>query len=69
MYTRTCPNCKIVCAMLDKAGIAYQKIYAEENREAAERYDISQAPTLVIQNGETFEKVVGVSEIKKRLNL
>ena len=58
--TRTCPNCKIVCALLDKAGISYQKI---------ERYDICQAPTLVIRDGESVEKVVGVSDIKKRLNL
>ena len=65
--TATCPNCKIACAALDKAGVAYQKIYANEEPEKAEAFGIRQAPTLVVvANGETA-KYAGVSEIKKYL--
>ena len=67
--TRTCPNCKVACAAMDKAGISYTKIYADEAPEAAENYGIRQAPTLVVPNGGNFEKYVGVSAIKKALNL
>ena len=67
--TRTCPNCRILYPALDKTGIAFEKIYADEYREATERYDISQVPTLVIQDGQSVEKVVGVSAIIQRLDL
>ncbi len=63
--TPTCPNCKIACASLDKAGIPYEKIYATDKPELAKQYGIKQAPTLVvIQNGE-ITKYALVSEIKK----
>jgi len=67
--TRTCPNCKVACAALDKGGVSYTKIYADEDRDATETYGIRQAPTLVIREGDTFEKFVGVSAIKRRLSL
>ena len=41
----------------------------KEDRETAERYDISQVPTLVIIDGQNVEKVVGVSAVIQRLNL
>ena len=59
--TKTCPNCKIAAALLDKAGVGYQKLYAEDEPEMAKNLGIKQAPTL-IANG---EKLVGVSDIKK----
>lgn len=67
--TTTCPNCKIASALLDKAGIAYDKIYADEQPELATEFGIKKAPTLVvIKNGEA-EKISGVSDIKKYYNL
>ncbi len=66
--TATCPNCKIACATLDKAGVEYKKLLANENKELAEALGIKQAPTLaVVRNGEV-EKYTGVSDIKKMLN-
>ena len=65
--TATCPNCKIACSLLDKAGISYSKLLANEHAELATQLKIKQAPTLVVvQNGE-INKLVGVSEIKKIL--
>ncbi len=63
--TATCPNCKIACASLDKAGMVYEKVYANDEPERAKKFGIKQAPTLVvIRNGE-ITKFSGVSEIKK----
>ena len=65
--TATCPNCKIACSLLDKEGIAYEKLLANENAELATALGIKQAPTLVvIKNGEAT-KYGGVSDIKKFL--
>ncbi len=65
--TATCPNCKVACALLDKAGFAYEKLLANEYPELVGQFAIKQAPTLVvIKNGEVA-KYVGVSEIKKML--
>ena len=67
--TTTCPNCKIACALLDKQNVAYQKIYANEQPEAATAYGIKQAPTLVVVKDGSVEKYAGVSDIKKYLGL
>ncbi len=67
--TATCPNCKIACSILDKQGVAYTKLLANENAELAEKIGVKQAPTLVVvKNGEA-EKFAGVSAIKKYLNV
>ncbi|MBQ7108275.1 MAG: ribonucleoside triphosphate reductase [Clostridia bacterium] len=58
--TATCPNCKMAEKFLDKAGIAFEKVYADQNPALAEQYGIHQAPTLVV-NG---EKIVNLSNIK-----
>ncbi|MBQ9841563.1 MAG: ribonucleoside triphosphate reductase [Clostridia bacterium] len=63
--TATCPNCKIAMPMLDKAGVAYVKLLAEENAELVTALGIKQAPTLVVIAGGAADKFVGVSEIKK----
>jgi len=66
--TATCPNCKIACATLDKAGFKYVKLLANKVPEMAEALGVKQAPTLVvIKNGEAT-KYAGVSDIKKFLN-
>ncbi|MDO4853531.1 MAG: ribonucleoside triphosphate reductase, partial [Clostridia bacterium] len=62
--TPTCPNCKLASALLDKAGIAYTALNANEEKELVEKFGIKQAPTLVLVNGDSFEKYRGVSDIK-----
>ncbi len=65
--TATCPNCKMACALLDKAGILYTKLLADENKELATELEIKQAPTLVVVENGTAQKFAGVSDIKKFL--
>ena len=66
--TPTCPNCRIACSYLDKAGFGYEKLMAEENAELAAKYGVKQAPTLVITDGKGFEKFAGAGAIKKFLS-
>ena len=66
--TATCPNCKIACATLDKAGVEYTKVYANEQPDFAKELGVKQAPTLVVIKDGQAEKFSGVSDIKKHLN-
>ena len=62
--TPTCPNCKAAGALLDKTGVAYTALNADAEPALVEKYGIKQAPTLILVNGDAFEKYRGVSEIK-----
>ena len=62
--TKTCPNCKIVAAYLEKAGINYAKIDAEEQLNLTVAYGVKQAPTLVVVHGDEHETYVGVGDIR-----
>ena len=62
--TQTCPNCKIAGMMLDKAGVSYRVLDADENPELVEKYKVMQAPTLIIPGEDGFQKLNGVSDIK-----
>ena len=63
--THTCPNCSQATQMLDEAGIRYEKIYAEEQRELARKYGIMQAPTLVFDDGSAVNKFRGVGAVRE----
>ena len=63
--TPTCPNCKAAGALLDKAGVAYTALNANEERELVVKFGVKQAPTLVLVDADGgFEKFRGVSDIK-----
>ena len=61
----TCPNCRVAEAQLTKAGVAYEKVIADENLELCRKYGIKGAPTLVITDGENHVSYYSVPEIKK----
>ena len=63
--TTTCPNCKMAEKFLGDAGIAYEKVYADQKPDLAKQFEIKQAPTLVITDGTNVEKVMNVSNIRK----
>ncbi len=65
--TATCPNCKIACSVLDKAGVSYNKLLANENAALTTELGIKQAPTLVVVKDGQTQKFAGVSDIKKML--
>lgn len=61
--TKTCPNCNLAKKYLK--DVEYTLIDAEENAELAMEYGVMQAPTLVIAAGQSYQKYVNVSNIKK----
>ena len=63
--THTCPNCKMAKVFLDKAGIEYDVIYADDNPEAAAEFDVHQAPTMIVSRGGDTEVITNVSNIRK----
>ncbi|WP_026511838.1 ribonucleoside triphosphate reductase [Butyrivibrio sp. LC3010] len=65
--TKTCPNCKIASSILNKAGIAYTQLDADENALLVEKYGIMQAPTLVVADNNEYQAYAGVSNIKEWL--
>lgn len=63
--TKTCPQCPLVVAMLNKENIPFTKIDADERGDLVSAYAIQQAPTLVAPVNGTFEKFSGIPNIKK----
>ena len=55
-YTKTCPNCKMAKMMLDKAGIAYNAIDAEDNADITRKFNVVKAPTMIVptENGNVY---------------
>ena len=66
LTTRTCPNCNTAKTLLNEAGIEYDVVYAEEPEGAAlaSEYNITSAPTLIVQNGEKADLYGNVSNIR-----
>ena len=62
--TKTCPNCRVAKPLLDKAGVQYEVIDAEEQAELSRSLDIRQAPTLVTLRGQDASKYAGVQQIR-----
>ncbi|MDO5331861.1 MAG: ribonucleoside triphosphate reductase, partial [Bacillota bacterium] len=63
--TKTCPNCLIIKTWMDGQGVEYEALLAEENRELTRKFGVMLAPTAIILSEDgTYEKFVGVSEIK-----
>ena len=60
--TATCPNCKMVKMLLDKAHMPYKVVVAEEDKDAFIKNNVKQAPTLIVPTGERYENA---SNIKK----
>ena len=63
--TKTCPNCRIAGAILNQAGVAFDKVDAEEHVDLVNAYGVRQAPTLIVVKGNEFQKYNNASEIKK----
>ena len=62
--TKSCPNCKAMAQLLDRAGISFEKIYVEDNEDLARELGLRQAPTLVEVTAGNAEKFVNVVAIK-----
>ena len=62
--TKTCPNCKMAKMLLDKAGIHYTVIDAEDNKQMTLQYKVNKAPTLIVPNDKGYDVFENASNIK-----
>ena len=51
--------------MLDKAGVKYSIVNAEENKELTIKFGVKKAPTLLVPNGNGYDAYDNASEIRK----
>lgn len=63
--TKTCPNCKMAKMILDKAGIAYKVIDAEDRKDITLKYGVKKAPTLLVPENGGIARFDNASNIKK----
>ena len=63
--TATCPNCKMADSKLTKAHVDFEKIDAEAHADLSQKFNIRQAPTLVVLHDGNVEKYANASNIKK----
>lgn len=68
LFTRNgCPNCKTSKMMLDKAGVKYDVVNAEEDKEKTFKYGVKKAPTLLVPDGDKIAVYDNASEIRRYL--
>ena len=53
--------------LLEKAKVDYKFVDAEENVDMTKKYNVKQAPTLVVVHGEEVNNIVNLSNIKKHI--
>ena len=63
--TKTCPNCQVAKLLLQKAGVTYRMIYAEEDKETTVKFGVSKVPTLIVPNETGYDVYNNVSLIKQ----
>ena len=63
--TKTCPNCKMAKMLLDKAGVEYTTIDAEDNVDLVNKFNIKKAPTLLVPKMGGYDVFENVSFIKQ----
>ena len=51
--------------MLDKAGVKYKTVNAEENADLTRKYGVKKAPSLLVPDGDGFRTYDNASEIRK----
>ena len=67
--TKTCPNCNVAKAILENKNIEYTIIDAEENPSLAKKYNIMQAPTLIVEENGKVDSYFNNSKINEYANL
>ena len=62
--TKTCPKCKMAKTMLNSAGIDFVEIDAIDNKELTLSYGVRDGGTLLVPNGNGFDRYDNPSAIK-----
>ena len=63
--TSTCPKCVMAKKFLADAGLAYETVIVDVDPEAARKFGVRQAPTLLVLDGEqAIDRVENPSNIR-----
>lgn len=63
--TATCPACRTAIFLLDRAGIRYTTVLADEAPDTARRYDVHHVPTLILPHADgSHDTLVGADAIR-----
>ena len=66
--TETCPNCKRVKPLLERAGVAYEELLASQNEQLVAKLGVMTAPTLLVVDDVGAQQLyVGASAIMQML--
>jgi len=63
--TATCPRCKAIKAIFDKGGVMYDVVDCYNDKELVAAYGVTNAPTLVVPDGDSYAIYRGEGEIRK----
>ncbi len=66
--THTCPKCKQVKAMFDEQRFDYDLVYADDEPEIAEKYNIVNVPTLIVPDADGAKVFSDVAPIRQYMN-
>ena len=63
--TKDCPKCRQATDFLNEAGIAFTKVYAEDDMTLVKQFGLTQAPVLIDMRGQDAVLYNSVSDIRK----
>ena len=63
--TATCPKCKAIKAVFDKGGVKYNVVDCYADTDLVKAYGVTNAPTLVVSHGDTYDIYRGEGDIRK----
>ena len=63
--TATCPRCKAIKAIFDKGGVKYNVVDCYADTDLVKAYGVTNAPTLVVSHGDTYDIYRGEGDIRK----
>lgn len=63
--TATCPKCKAIKAIFDKGGVKYTVVDCYADTDLVKAYGVTNAPTLVVSHGDTYDIYRGEGDIRK----
>lgn len=62
---KNCPNCMIAEKYLTDKGVEFEKVLFEDNPDLAYKYNVTNVPILILDNGTTLRTVQAIKEMFK----
>ena len=63
-----CGPCKLLKAEIESRDLSVETLQAEDNQELAKEFGIRSVPTLLVQNGDDYDLIIGNDKILEVLS-